>query len=645
MKTILRQPACHLVLLLVLTVCVYSFGLPGIFKLDDSLFILSNKYLQIETLDSASIKEAVFTNKRWPLYRATGMITFALQHVYDWMDPVDFKRINIAIHLLNGILVYCFSLLLLNFRHSGNSGIRQHEQIAALFVAAVWLLHPIQVSTVLYSFQRVTQLSALFVFAGLITYTSARIGMINKGTNPLYAICGILFFGFLAAVSKENGALLPLYALCLELTVFRFRAMSRKHSLVIAGFLLCTAVIPLLAATVYYTLPDVVERRFSHRSFSLPERLMTEARVLWFYLSLVFWPNIQRMALMHDDFVLSTALFTPWTTVFSILGVLILVYLPFKARDKYPLFSFGLLFWLASHYMESTFMSLELVYEHRNYIGLAGLAVFIYSLISAVISRSNKRILAGCIIIFLISLGTSLRAHDWSTAIRFYESEVRNHPNSARAGKALAIQYDRHLENNPQDIERIYPVIHQLLLSASRSNPDSVSPLVFLLRISDKYNKPINNEWYDEILKRVSAPPGYHEKVRGIQQLVTCQVKSCNLDNEIIENILTAAVASSYFGKGHIRELYAYQAMFYADAQNNLPKAIKSLESAINISPDRPYLYLNLAHLLHRDNKPALALRALENAKLMDNYKHYTSDIKNIRSTIIKSAQQSEHIK
>ena len=40
--------------------------------------------------------------------------------------------------------------------------------------SCLWLLHALHVSTVLYTVQRMAQLSALFVFAGLLVYSYGR---------------------------------------------------------------------------------------------------------------------------------------------------------------------------------------------------------------------------------------------------------------------------------------------------------------------------------------------------------------------------------------------------------------------------------------------------------------------------------------
>ena len=53
--------------------------------------------------------------------------------------------------------------------------------------------------------------------------------------------------------------------------------------------------------------------------------------------------------------------------------VVALVTSSFVLRRKLPLFAFGILFFFASHVVESSVLGLELMFEHRNYTGTFGM--------------------------------------------------------------------------------------------------------------------------------------------------------------------------------------------------------------------------------------------------------------------------------
>ncbi len=89
------------------------------------------------------------------------------------------------------------------------------------------------------------------------------------------------------------------------------------------------------------------------RPFSPMERLLTQGRVLFFYVSLLLYPIPSRLTLLHDIDI-SRTLFDPWTTLAAIVGiVLCLLFAALKAR-KYPLLSFAILFFILNHLVEGT---------------------------------------------------------------------------------------------------------------------------------------------------------------------------------------------------------------------------------------------------------------------------------------------------
>jgi hypothetical protein len=108
------------------------------------------------------------------------------------------------------------------------------------------------------------------------------------------------------------------------------------------------------------------------RPFSLVERLMSEGRILWFYLGLMVAPRMAAFGLYHDDIAVSTGLFSPWTTLPALLGLAGLAWLAWRVRKSAPLAAFGIAWFLIGHSLESTVLPLELAHEHRNYLPLLG---------------------------------------------------------------------------------------------------------------------------------------------------------------------------------------------------------------------------------------------------------------------------------
>ena len=141
-----------------------------------------------------------------PLGRALSVTTFLLNDV-DWPSTADtFKRTNVFIHLLNGVLLFGLVRAVGRTRLSPN-----HALVAALVAMAAWLLHPVQVSAVFLTVQRITMLSAMWVLIALWAYV-ALLTRSRDWRGAALAMSALAAFTGLGVLSKENALLAFLYA-------------------------------------------------------------------------------------------------------------------------------------------------------------------------------------------------------------------------------------------------------------------------------------------------------------------------------------------------------------------------------------------------------------------------------------------------
>ena len=106
---------------------------------------------------------------------------------------------------------------------------------------------------------------------------------------------------------------------------------------------------------------------YKFRDFTLPQRMLTELRVVIFYISLLLWPQPSRLNLDHD-FAISYSLVDPLTTLISFAIIIILIAAAILIARREPLLSFGILWFFGNLVIESSVIGLELVFEHRNYL-------------------------------------------------------------------------------------------------------------------------------------------------------------------------------------------------------------------------------------------------------------------------------------
>lgn len=421
--------------------CCIGFwpGLSGPFLFDDYQNIVLNPSVQPSSLSWAGLAGAWNGNQSGPLGRPLASLSFALNQLAGGLDSFGFKAINLLLHLLAGAALFGLLRSLLNAAatagalHSSLDEPRHREQAAAL-ATALWLLAPLQASTVLYVVQRMTLLSALFSFLGLWAYVHGRGLQLQGRRGGPWLWLAMPALTLLAALGKENGLLVPLLALACEWTLLRWRAaMPESRRALRSTWIALTLIAALLAL---WKLPDYwsgLAGSYAGRPFTLEERLFTETRVLWWYLRMLLVPDLGAMFLHHDDFPKSLGLLAPISTLPAIVGLALAAGAALLQPTRAPLAAFAVLFYLAGHSLESGPIPLELVFEHRNYLPAAGVML----LLATALLRLKERLpgigLWPALALLAVYAGTlAVRSHTWGTEERLVAHGLRHHPQSAR---------------------------------------------------------------------------------------------------------------------------------------------------------------------------------------------------------------------
>lgn len=433
--------------LLAACLLVYWPGVSGPFIFDDFNNIVRNNFLRKDIQDLAGLIQAIFSTESGPTGRPVAMFTFALNSIlaHGTANAFPFKLTNILIHWVNSVLVFVFSYQLAQAVQAENHALsdisatppdnRKHL-LFALTVSLFWAVSPIQLTSVLYVVQRMTSLSATFVLASLTSYLYGR-QLMNRGRISLsWLVVVPLTCGLLGLFTKENAVLLALFLPLIEFTIFPARPVLRwwplfykKHrSFVLAGFGL------LLVAAIMIAV-EYVSPGYRSRTFSLAERLMTEARIVVFYVSLILLPRTNEFGVYHDDIALSRSLAEPWSTLPAIALILASIAFALVYKKRWPLASFGILFFFTGHLLESTLIPLELAHEHRNYLPSMGIILALSQVLFSLPQRRMQRFAIGTLtVLILVSASiTFVRANQWSNIRTLITYEAIHHPKSARA--------------------------------------------------------------------------------------------------------------------------------------------------------------------------------------------------------------------
>ncbi len=411
--------------LISLTFAVFWPGTSGNFQLDDYENLKEmQKYGVIDNLQS--FKAFVFSGISGPTGRPVSLASFVLDSRTWPAEPYPFIRSNILIHAVNGIIIFFLVQQLLQLL----GATPKRALTLGAISAALWLIHPFHTSTVLYIIQRMTELSALFVLVGIACYLHGRAMLKTKaGPGYVWMSIGIVLFGALATLSKENGILLPLYIAVIEFTLLRNtpKPAHWKH------WSLPMLWLPAIAIFVYLAMAAFNhETSYANRDFTLYERLITQPMVLLDYLRRIFVPTTFP-TLNYDDFVVAKTLWQP-AAFFSAAALLGMLVTGLLFAKRLPVISFAILWFLAGHILESSVLSLEIYFEHRNYLPMLGPLFALAYYADRLIRRWKKpAIIATALVISGFAAISWHHNTVWGDYSRLAKTWAKNQPNSVRA--------------------------------------------------------------------------------------------------------------------------------------------------------------------------------------------------------------------
>lgn len=558
---------------------------------DDITNIVFVPKVRITELTYQTLLGAATAVPQGPLGRPLAFITFALNHYFTGINPYYFKLTNLVIHLVVAWLLFLLAIRLLS-NQPGTPLLSRRQAWVALFAFAIWALHPLNLTSVLYVVQRMTSLASLFTVAGLLGYVIGRQQLV-RGTKWgfLTIFFSLAVFGALATLVKENGVLIVTYALAIEAVFFRL-AVSPNFSWQGRLFLLSLFVVPIVAAVLvllmkFDTLAGAAA--YASRPFTLDERLLTQARALLFYLRLIVIPDTMSLGLYHDDFVVSESLSSPPSTLAAVFGIVGLSGLALATIRRASILSFGILWFLAGHLIESTIIPLELVHEHRNYLPSFGivLTVVYYVLHPNADNLIKPALRYGALTIYcsLIASATYSRSTHWASEWALYTKEALNHPNSSRAHSMLGILFHDN---------KLYAEAEQQFTIAAQLDRSSADPVIQLAQHQYIAKGDIEPQVLAELEDRLMYLPLNTVTLWTFEPLIRVTQKNERLNRRLLAVYIdvihrpdinissdwlgaaTATIAAAYRYHGDI----AAAAKFYALAVHHRPLPAYALSLA-----------------------------------------------------------------
>ncbi len=580
-------------LLCVVGYCYYPALASGFFL--DDFYNLSG----LAQISQNGISYYITSGFAGPSGRPLSLWTFALQHGAWPDDPFAFKLVNLFLHLVCGVLIFLISRLLLRCL---NEGVRL-QTIFALLVTAIWLLHPFHLTTVLYTVQRMTQLACLFSLLGVYGYLRLRIGASEASSRiNYYLLTMIVCACTLAAIlAKENGILTLLFIIIIEATLLSKQDKPKRLKQWMALFL----VLPLLLLCAYLVASfEATLASYHFRPFTMGERLLTEPVVLLTYLKNIVLPVYGVFNLFHDDFPISTGLFSPPVTFFALLVILCSFCYALFARCRNRVVSFTILWFLGGHLLESSYLNLELYFEHRNYLPSFGIIFgVVYAFLNIGRRYCSHLVLTIFVSLYLILIVTVflIEKDNWTKPLLQAVEWVRLNPQSAASVSTLAVRYI-----DIGEFEQAAVTYRKM----ATIQPNTILPKLQILRINSCERGIVDHDgWQDIMMAAASAKPEGQTIVAALDLFIVDGVTGRCQDNTLnyLDDLLQVLLKNQHYDflKTHFYKLVAVIKLNQGDDEQALHYINQRLQSR-SYSSDYVIKFMALKRLQREDEFKAL---------------------------------------
>ena len=598
---------------------IYSNTFHAPFYLDDWPNILENQSIQIKVLTWDRVEQMVGIIYKETI-RLFSYFTFALNYYLGGFNVFGYHLINLMIHIAAGIFLFWFLTLTFGLpslkERYGSLSFK-----VALLSSLIFISHPVQTQSVTYIVQRMSSMAGMFYLLSLVLYVKGR--LTSSSWQRIFYFGGTVLSYFLGIFSKENVAILPLFVFLYEFYFFQdleLSAKGRKVLLILIGSIFLLVLVGLVLWGERYLM--VIEEGYKIRDFTLEERVLTQFRVVLYYVNLLFYPHPSRLNLDYD-FPISKTILDPPSTLISILIVAGLIGYSIWTAKKRPVLSFCILWYFGNLIIESSIFPLEMVYEHRLYIPSIGPIILFSLFLSELFTRlrmkfghnpiliSRLSTFSMLSIILLLSLGTYERNALWSDGIRLLEDGVRKSPNKFRPHYNLGVAFQQ--AGRYKEAVESYKRAIQL-----KGGPNKI-------RTESTYFKSVDAEFYNNLGVVYRKLEQYPDAIQSYLQAIRMKpdypdpYNNLGLAYYATDKLQEAieAFRKAIFLKPH-DDGFQYNLGVTFSKLNNDRDAVEAYKEAVRINPGNVKAHYNLGVSYSLLGERSLALERYEILKKLD---------------------------
>jgi tetratricopeptide (TPR) repeat protein len=446
-----------------------SFTVP--FQFDDDGYVVNNPIIRtfhyffvpsdITALDRLSPTGFPVGLRYAFMTRILGYLSLAANYRLHGLSVVGYHVVNLALHVMNGWLVYLVLLATLKTGAPTRSedGVGDNSlprEAIAVVSALLFVVHPIQTHAVTYVTSRFVLQASFFSLLSLLLYVKSRVAAGGPARCALHAAA--LASAAAAMLTKEFTFTLPVVVALYDLTFLAGTIRARvKRLLPISATLFIIPALVFLQQGKLHAL-DSTMRTITAADVSGISRLdylLTQFRVIATYLRLLLLPVNQNI---DYDFPVYHSLSAPPVLLsFLLLAALaataVSLYRSAAGREDAPelrLAAFGILWFFITLSVESSILPLgELAAEYRLYLPSVGMITAFVSALAFAARRlaGRSRLPFGVFTCFfaaaavLLAVATHARNTVWKDEISLWEDAARKSPAKLRPHENLGTYY------------------------------------------------------------------------------------------------------------------------------------------------------------------------------------------------------------
>jgi tetratricopeptide (TPR) repeat protein len=463
-----------------LTIVVYLPALNGGVLWDDSAHLTRPELQSWDGL-ARIWTDPLATQQYYPLLHSA----FWFEHKL-WGDAVQgYHLINVVWHLLSVLLAYAV--------------LKKLKIPGALLAVAIFALHPVMVESVAWIAEQKNTLSAVFYLSAMLAYLDFD----QSRRRSQYCVALGLFV--LGLLTKTVTASLP--AALLVIFWWQRGPLSWKRDVSpLVPFFLFGALAGLVTAWIERTLIGAQGAEFQ---MTLIERGLLAGRVIWFYLSKLFWPA--NLMFVYPRWHIERTVWWQWLFPVAAIGATVAL-AAIRRKSRGPLAAW--LLFVGTLFPALGFLNVypfifSFVADHFQYLASLGIFALVAAAISRGVSRLpwSARVVGDSLCVILVGTLAMLswrQSSMYANSFTLYRTTIERNPDCWMAHFHLGARLDANGKRNEaiehyQEALRIRPNYAEadnnlgLALVQLGRNAEAIEHFEHALQVSPDFDEPYNN--------------------------------------------------------------------------------------------------------------------------------------------------------